>query len=142
MKKFLLFIFLFTFLQFQPVSANWGIDTVVNQGDVKSALNVDEVNKYSGSGPGSYISARVGIIIGSLLSFIGVLFMILIIYGGLLWMTARGNEQQVEKAKKLIIQSIIGLIIVLSAYAITNLIGQIFARESEQVTTGEVVEGE
>jgi flagellar basal body-associated protein FliL len=39
-------------------------------------------------------------------------------------MTARGNDQQVEKAKNLIIQSIIGLIIILSAYAITAFVGR------------------
>lgn len=136
MKKFLLFILLFTFFQFQPASANWGLDGVLEkQADVKSALNVEEVEKYK---PGFYLSGRVGVIIGALLSFIGVLFMILIIYGGLLWMTARGNDQQVEKAKKLIIQAIIGLVIVLSAYAITSVIGQIFMGESGQSTAEEV----
>ncbi len=52
--------------------------------------------------------------------------MILVIYAGILWMTARGNEQQVERAKTLLVQSIIGLVIVFSAYAITRFIGQIF----------------
>ncbi len=64
-----------------------------------------------------------GNVVGAGLQFIGGLFFILIIYGGLLWMTARGNEQQVEKAKNLIITAVIGLVIVLSAYAITSFIG-------------------
>ena len=42
-----------------------------------------------------------------------------LIYGGYLWMTARGNEETLEKAKKIIRGSIIGIIIVFSAYAIT-----------------------
>lgn len=65
----------------------------------------------------------VGDIVGIILSFVGVIFFILIIYGGLLWMTARGNEQQIEKAKNLMGSAIIGLIIVLAAYAITAFIG-------------------
>ena len=69
------------------------------------------------------ISTSVGTIIGAGLAFIGVLFFILMIYGGFLWMTAQGNEQQVEKAKNLIIAAIIGLVIVMSAYAITAYIG-------------------
>ena len=48
-------------------------------------------------------------------------------------MTARGNEQQVEKAKILLFQSIIGLIIILSAYIITNFVGNIFSG-SDQIT--------
>lgn len=69
------------------------------------------------------IPSAIGKIVGALLSFIGVVFLILMIYGGLTWMLARGNEQEVEKAKNLIIAAVIGLIIVLSAYAITSYIG-------------------
>lgn len=65
----------------------------------------------------------IGNIIGAVLTFVGILFLILVIYGGLLWMTARGNEQQIEKAKNLIGAAVVGLIIVLSAYAITAFIG-------------------
>ncbi|SRR6056297_1124008 len=67
----------------------------------------------------------IGDIIGAVLTFVGILFLILVIYGGLLWMTARGNEQQIEKAKNLIGAAIVGLIIVLSAYAITAFIGNV-----------------
>jgi hypothetical protein len=45
------------------------------------------------------------------------------IYAGILWMTAQGNEQQVSKAKNLLINATIGLIITLAAYAITSFIG-------------------
>ncbi len=38
-------------------------------------------------------------------------------------MTAQGNEQQIEKAKNLIISAIIGIVVVMSAYAITAYIG-------------------
>jgi lysylphosphatidylglycerol synthetase-like protein (DUF2156 family) len=100
--------------------ANYGLDATVSQGALSSAFNVSGV----GNDPGRFLSSRIGIIIGAVLSFIGVIFMALIILGGFQWMTARGNDQQVEKAKNLIIQSIIGLIIILSAYAITAFIGR------------------
>ncbi len=61
----------------------------------------------------------IGIIIQAILAFLGVAFLILIIYGGYLWMLARGNEQQVEKAKNIIKNALIGLIVVLAAWAIT-----------------------
>ncbi|MCK4553697.1 hypothetical protein KAU19_01920, partial [Candidatus Parcubacteria bacterium] len=45
---------------------------------------------------------RIGQIINAVLVFLGVIFLILMIYGGYIWMTARGNEQEVEKAKNII----------------------------------------
>lgn len=65
----------------------------------------------------------IGVIIGVILSFLGVIFLLLIIYGGFLWMTAAGNEEKVTKAKKIIQNSIVGLIIVIAAYAITVFVG-------------------
>ena len=52
---------------------------------------------------------------------IGAFFMILVIYAGYLWMTARGEEQQVERAKKMLIGSLIGLGIVLGGRIIVEL---------------------
>jgi len=69
------------------------------------------------------IPTALGQVIGAVLAFTGTLFFVLMIYGGLLWMLARGNEQQVEKAKNLITAAIIGLIIILGAYALTAYIG-------------------
>lgn len=65
----------------------------------------------------------IGQIVQIVLSFLGVIFLILMIYAGYTWMTARGNEQEVEKAKSLIRNALIGLIIVLAAYAITAFVG-------------------
>lgn len=63
--------------------------------------------------------ALVATIIKSVLSVLGVIFVVLIIIAGFKWMTAGGNEKDVEEAQKRIKTSIIGLIIILSAYAIT-----------------------
>lgn len=58
----------------------------------------------------------------ALFSLLGVLFVSLIIYGGVLWMNAGGNEKQVEKGKDIIVQSLIGLGVVVGAAAITYFI--------------------
>ncbi|MDI3496162.1 MAG: Type secretion system pilin [Patescibacteria group bacterium] len=71
----------------------------------------------------NFLQTKAGQIIGTVLSFVGVLFLVLMIYAGILWMTAQGNETQVAKAKNLLMNGIIGLIIVFSAYAITSFIG-------------------
>lgn len=71
----------------------------------------------------TFLQSKVGQAIGIILSFVGVLFLILMIYAGILWMTAQGNEQQVTKAKDMLINGVIGLIIVFAAYSITAFIG-------------------
>ncbi len=65
----------------------------------------------------------IGKVVGAVLSFLGIAFFILIIYAGFRWMFARGNDQEVAKAKDIIVSAVIGLVIVLSAYAITFYIG-------------------
>ena len=65
------------------------------------------------------LDSMIGKIILTALSMLGIMFLILLIYAGYLWMTARGNEQQVSKSQSTITTAIIGLIIVLSAYSIS-----------------------
>jgi hypothetical protein len=72
--------------------------------------------------PGN-LAEDIGGIINAALSFLGVIFLLLMIYGGYLWMTAAGNEEQVGKAKKIMTSAIVGLIIVATAYAITAMLG-------------------
>ncbi len=64
------------------------------------------------------ISGIVGAVISGALALIGMIFLALMLYAGYHWMTARGEEEKVEKAKDTITRAIIGLIIVVGAYAI------------------------
>lgn len=122
MKKFrylFVLILLFSFL-FSPcfVSAQTAAEKFKN--------GVNETAKGTGHDVGTAsedISIIVGKIMKAILSIIAILFLILMIYGGIIWMIARGNEQNTEKAKKIIRNAIIGLIIVFAAYAITSFIG-------------------
>lgn len=63
-----------------------------------------------------------GSVIQTLLSFLGVIFLILMVYAGFIWMTAKGDQQKVQKAKDILTNSLIGLIIVMAAYAISYFI--------------------
>ena len=58
-------------------------------------------------------------IINVALGILGTIAVVLIVYAGFLWMTAGGNDEQAGKAKSIIFASIIGLVIILSAYAIS-----------------------
>lgn len=57
--------------------------------------------------------------ITALLSLLGVIFVALIVFSGFSWMIAGGDEQKVTKAKGMIRESLIGLVIVLGAYAVS-----------------------
>ncbi|HAZ29019.1 MAG TPA: hypothetical protein DCY48_04590 [Candidatus Magasanikbacteria bacterium] len=63
-----------------------------------------------------------GIVLAVLFYMSGLAFFVLMFYGGYLWLTARGKEDQVEKAKRVITAALIGLTIIFSAYAITYLV--------------------
>ena len=65
-------------------------------------------------------------IINAVLSFLGVIFTIIIIYAGFKWMMAEGNTESVTQAKSLLKNAVIGLIIVLAAYAISIAIFSFF----------------
>ena len=68
---------------------------------------------------GVNVETLIGLGITTVLSFVGVIFLVLAIYGGYIWMIARGNEQEIEKAKNTLIAAIIGMVIVVAAYAIS-----------------------
>lgn len=64
----------------------------------------------------------IGSIIKATLSIAGVLFFGYIVWAGFLWMTAHGEEEKITQAKKMISGGVIGLAIVLAAYAITQFV--------------------
>jgi len=65
-------------------------------------------------------------VIQAVLSLLGVIFVSLIIYSGIRWMTAGGNDQTLEKAKETIRQAIMGLLLIIGAYAISLFIFKYF----------------
>lgn len=61
----------------------------------------------------------IGNIIYSILGFLGVICLLLMIVAGIMWMTAGGNEENAKKAKDIIKATFLGLMVILSAYAVT-----------------------
>ena len=58
------------------------------------------------------------------LSFVSVLAVAMIIYGGLMWMTAAGSEEKAKKAQKVILMASIGLIVCTTAWFLLALVVQ------------------
>jgi lysylphosphatidylglycerol synthetase-like protein (DUF2156 family) len=95
---------------FAQGSYNFATNSGLNKAGEKAGYNTSSGIPLTG-----YISQ----VITTLLSILGVIFLAFTIYGGIMWMTAAGNEEKVKKARELIIESIIGVAIVLVAYAIS-----------------------
>ena len=64
----------------------------------------------------------IGRVIKIVLGFLGVILIIIVIYAGFLGMTAGGEADQTKKARDWLTNAIIGLAIILSAYAITDFV--------------------
>lgn len=116
MKKIIAIIILLTIalLSINSVSAQLVNTTDLNQ--------ITETVAQRGNLSSVPIGVLIARIVQVALSFLSIIFLILIISAGIRWMTAEGNPEQVSKATKTLKTAIIGLIIVLAAYAITYFI--------------------
>lgn len=113
-KIFILISAFFSIFLFCPVqAADYGLEATVKAtgGSLPTSIKGAKT-----------IAELAGVIVNVALSMIGILFFILMLYAGITWMKAMGSTEDITKAKEMIIQAIIGLIIVMSAYAISNLV--------------------
>jgi hypothetical protein len=83
---------------------------------------VNNVSNSAGITSSQDLPTIIGRIINVLLTFLGIIFLILLLYAGFLWMTAQGEEKQVDKARAMIKQSIIGMVVIVAGYAISNFV--------------------
>jgi hypothetical protein len=81
-----------------------------------------EFGDATGLGTDSGLEETIGNIINIVIGFLGIVAVVIVLLGGFKWMTAGGNDEKVAEAKKLLIAGVIGLAIVLSAYAITSFV--------------------
>ena len=85
---------------------------------------------------GGDIPTAIGQVIGAALALVGIVFFLLTIYGGVLWMTAHVNDEQVSKGMHTVIAAAIGLVIVLSAYVLVRFVfGSIEGKQTRSDTT-------
>lgn len=84
-------------------------------------LGVDSFDGASNLGTRS-LEETIGGIINVGLSLLGIVAVVIILMGGAKWMTAGGNEDKVGEARQLIVSGIIGLAIIMSAWAIARFV--------------------
>lgn len=117
-KTTLFSLILFSFLLFPLATVYAQTEELQNFG--KAAYG-DEIEKVSREQGPIYIAGKI---VKIFLGVIGITMVILMVFGGYLWMTAGGNEEKITKAKKIIGNAIIGLIIVIMAYGISYFVIQ------------------
>lgn len=76
----------------------------------------------AGFGSSTSVADIVSVTISTFLGLLGIIFVGLMVYAGFHWMTANGEEEKVRKAQDTIRRAIIGLLITVSAYAITHFV--------------------
>ena len=101
------FILLVTVFFIPQISFATGVNVGLEYGDATGLSNTDP----------RIILARI---IQIALGFLGILAVGLIMYGGFLWMTSNGDDSKIDNAKNILRNTVIGLIIILSAFAITT----------------------
>ena len=116
---FMFIIFSFAFIQSVSAEAKdvdeYALDMLTN-----TAIKANIISDTNPNAPTAY--QIIGSIINIVLGFLGVVFLALVIFGGITWMTAGGNQEKVQKAKTLVTQAAIGLAIVLFAFLLTNFV--------------------
>lgn len=91
---------------------------VYGQGFISPTDNPGAISAATG-GTGSFRQLALTIV-NWLLSFLGLIAVVMIIYGGFLYVTAAGNDEKINKAKKIIMYAIVGIVVILLSFAIVN----------------------
>jgi len=103
----LLSLFIFTF-SVSPVLAQYGLEETARAAEIPTG--------------NSSLPTLIGSFINIVLGVIGVVFLVLLLYAGFLWMTAMGDSKKISTAKDLIIAAVSGIIVIVLAYSITSFV--------------------
>ena len=92
----------------------------INSGDLwgNGVVNSYTNNGFSTTDPRQTVAKIIKIALG----FLGSIAVILVVLAGFKWMTAAGNEDKIAESKKLMTAALVGLVIILLAFAITNFV--------------------
>lgn len=87
---------------------------------LERAACAGKITTPNATGETQSIINLVGGVLTIAYSLLGIVFVTLLVYAGYLWLTARGNEEQVTRAQTLLRNSLIGIIIVFTAFIISR----------------------
>jgi hypothetical protein len=114
-KKFFIACFL-CLLTFSVASLAMAADQSEGGPRITESVSLDD--PLGGTTPEQFI----GQVIKSVLGVVGSLALVMFIYGGLVWMTAAGNSQKIDKGKSILTWATIGLVVIFASYALVNFV--------------------
>lgn len=106
----------------------WGLEKAEQQGGGSStdvtdlqlqAQRLNQLKKFSS------LQEIVGQAIKLLLSFVGSILLALYVYAGILYMTAGGNSERIDKAKQILVWATLGVAVMLTSYLIITYVFKI-----------------
>ena len=106
----------FLLASFIPIAQAADIAEDIKTGAVSAGAGAG----YPAGGDVGDLSGSIINLVNGLLTFIGIVFLLMMLYAGWLWMNARGNEEQVAKAKKIFIEAVIGFVIIILSRLFTE----------------------
>ena len=99
-------------------------ELIASDGGTSGAQNaLDKVNQVAGTaGADTGLESQIGVILNAIIGVIGIVAVIMIILGGISYTTSQGDPGKTKKARDTILYGVIGLIVVLLAFAIVNFV--------------------
>lgn len=101
------------------------VSMIMMVGTVQAATGVDEALgqvKTSGSLSKKKVGDVVKIVVDTMLYIIGIISVVMIIFGGIKYATSAGDSNKVTSAKNTLVYSIVGLVVAVLAYAIVQFV--------------------
>lgn len=86
--------------------------------DISKGLKAAGGTAYEKSTPD--IAVVIGILVNAALGLLGALLLVYLIMAGFLWMTAGGDDTKVKKARDMIKNAVIGIVIIAASMAIAT----------------------
>lgn len=98
------------------------MQTLLAQASSTTLTGLGTAGSAAGYTAGTPIATIIGSLINVILGLSGLVFVILLVYAGILYLTSQGEEGNVKKAKKLITSAVLGIIIIIASYALAQYI--------------------
>lgn len=85
-------------------------------------FGLSDAARSAGLSTSGTLPSLIGNIIKVALGFVGTIFLLLTLFAGFKWMTARGDAKAIDEAKKMITGAVTGILLIAAAYAITSFV--------------------
>ncbi len=108
-------------LAFLPLIASAQTNPFTGTGQGLDSINRTQAAAGLGSGQAE-LPTIIGRVINVILGFLGIILLFYVLLAGFKWMTAGGNSKQTDEARDMIKNAVIGMVIIVAGFAISNFV--------------------